>query len=261
MGSRSSYGLAIFLSLVLHGVLVAAIGFGWEASSKMERKPMPKFVQAKLVTMDATVKQKKSPPKTDLIKKRQQQRELERQRKAEAEKKRRAALERKKKAEAEQKKKAEAQRKKKAAEEKARKEKERKEKERKEQMEQERKSAFDEALEEEEDLMDAREDAKAVMSVAQAIQARIESVWSRPPSARNGMLTVVQINFVPTGRVVAANIIEGSGNAALDRSVLQAIRKVEVFPEVADLAREEPSVFEREVRTTVLKFIVEDLRQ
>jgi colicin import membrane protein len=99
------------------------------------------------------------------------------------------------------------------------------------------------------------------MSVAQAIQQRIESVWSRPPSARNGMLTVVKINFVPTGRVVAANIVEGSGNAALDRSVLTAIRRVETFPEVAELARKEPAVFEREVRTTLLNFRVEDLRQ
>lgn len=260
MNNASSYFLPVLLSVLLHGVLIAVLGFGWESSSKPERKPMPNFVQAKLVTVDATVKKKKAPPKVDLREKRRQQ-ELERQREAKAERERRAALERKKKSEAEKKKKAEAERKRKAAEEKARKEKERKEKERKEQLERERKSAFDEALEDEEELLDAREDAQAVMSVAQAIQARIESVWSRPPSARNGMVTVVQINFVPTGRVVAANITEGSGNAALDRSVLQAIRKVEVFPEVAELAREEPTVFEREVRTTLLNFRVEDLRQ
>lgn len=258
--NRGSYALAVVISLALHGALIAVLAFGWEASSKPERKPMPKFVQAKLVTIDATATKKKTPPKTDLIKKRQQ-RELERQRQAEAEKKRRAAIERKKKQEAEKKSKAEAERKKKAAEEKARQDKERKEKEHKEQLEKQRQSAFDEALDEEEDLMEAREDTQAVMSVAQAIQARIESVWSRPPSARNGMLTVVQINFVPTGRVVAANITESSGNAALDRSVLQAIRKVEVFPEVAELARKEPTVFEREVRTTLLNFRVEDLRQ
>jgi colicin import membrane protein len=99
------------------------------------------------------------------------------------------------------------------------------------------------------------------MSVAQSIQQRIESVWSRPPSARNGMVTEVKINFVPTGRVIAANIIKSSGNPALDRSVLTAIKKVEVFPEVAELARKEPALFEREVRTTQLNFLVEDLRQ
>lgn len=251
---RGSYSLAIAISLLLHGTLIAVLTYGWEATGKPEHKPMPQFVQAKLVTIEPKVTKKKAPPKVDLEQKRRQQ-ELERQRRAEAEKKRRAALERKKKEEAEKKKKAEQERKK-EAEEKAR-----REKERKEQLERERRSAFDEALEEEEELLEATEDTQAVMSVAQAIQVRIESVWSRPPSARNGMLTVVQINFVPTGRVVAANIVEGSGNAALDRSVLTAIRKVEVFPEVAELARKEPALFEREVRTTLLNFRVEDLRQ
>lgn len=259
MNNASSYFLPVLVSLLFHGLLIAVLSFGWEAKEP-ERRPMPKFVQAKLVSAEALAPKKTAPPKVDLIKQRQQ-RELERQRQAQAEKERRAALERKKKAEAEKKRKAEAERKKKAAEEKARREKERKEKEREEQLERERQSAFEEALEEEEDLLDAREGAQAVMSVAQAIQQRIESAWSRPPSARNGMRTVVQISFVPTGRVVAANIVEGSGNAAVDRSVLAAVRKVEVFPEVADLARKEPAMFEREVRTTTLNFIVEGLRQ
>ncbi|SDJ69279.1 cell envelope integrity protein TolA [Microbulbifer yueqingensis] len=260
MNNASSYILPVVASLAFHGLLIAVLTLGWEASNEPQKRQMPKFVQAKLVTVDATVKKRSAPPKVDMREKRRQQ-ELQRQREAKAERERRAALERKKKQEAEKKRKAEAERKRKAAEEKARKEKERKERERKEQLEQERQSAFEEALEEEEELLDAREDAQAVMSVAQAIQQRIESVWSRPPSARNGMLTVVKINFVPTGRVVAANIVEGSGNAALDRSVLTAIRRVETFPEVAELAREEPAVFEREVRTTLLNFRVEDLRQ
>ncbi|WP_250459528.1 cell envelope integrity protein TolA [Microbulbifer litoralis] len=255
----NSYLLPVFVSLLLHGLLIAVLGFGWEAT-KEPKRTMPQFVQAKLVTVDATVKKKQAPKKVDLREKRRQ-RELERQRQAEAERERRAALERKKKAEADKKRKAEAERKRKAAEEKARQEKERKEREQKEQLERERQSAFDEALEDEEELLDAREDAQAVMSIAQAIQQRIESVWNLPPSARNGMVTEVQINFVPTGRVVATNIVEGSGNAALDRSVINAVRKVEVFPEVADLAREEPALFEREVRTTRLIFRVEGLRQ
>lgn len=188
--NRGTYALAVIFSLVFHGGLMVALTHGWEASEP-ERRPMPKFVQAKLVSAEALAPKKKTPPKQDLIKQRQQ-RELERQRREQAEKERRAAAERKKKAEAE--------RNKKAAEEKARKERQRKEEERQEQLERERQSAFDEALEEEEELLEAREGDQAVMSVAQAIRQRIESAWSRPPSARNDMLTVVQINFVPTGR-------------------------------------------------------------
>ena len=245
-----SYGPAIVISVALHALLVAVLTFGWEAEHKRELKPMPKFVQAKLVQLEAKSDKPKAPPKVDLREKRRQQ-ELERQRKAEAEKKRKAAAERKKKEEAEKKRKAEE----------ARKEKERKERELKEQQKQERKSAFEDALEDEEELQDASDDSAAVMSVAQAIRQRIVQVWSRPPSARNGMVVEVQINFVPTGRVVASTITKGSGNAAVDRSVLTAVKKVEVFPEVEKVAREEPSLFERQIRTTKLIFRVEGLRQ
>ncbi|WP_066962507.1 cell envelope integrity protein TolA [Microbulbifer sp. Q7] len=252
---KGSYGPAIVISVALHALLIAVLTFGWEAEHKRELKPMPKFVQAKLVQLESKSDKPKAPPKVDLREKRRQQ-ELERQRRDEAEKKRKAAAERKKKLEAEKKRKAEAARKKREAEEKAR-----KEKERKERLEQERKSAFEDALEDEEFLQEASDDSAAVMSVAQAIQQRIEAVWSRPPSARNGMVVEVQINFVPTGRVIASTITKGSGNAAVDRSVLTAVKKVEVFPEVAEVAREEPSLFERQIRTTKLIFRVEGLRQ
>lgn len=258
--NKGFYALAIVISLLLHGALITAITYGWEASSMPERKAMPKFVQAKLVTIEAATPQKKLPKKVDKVQQRAQ-REAEQKRKAEVERKRRAALERKKKLEAEKKRKAKVAADRKAREEKARREKEQKEKELKEQQAKQRQSSFDEALEDEQELLDANEGQQAVMSVGQAIKQQIEAVWSRPPSARNGMTIRVKINFVPTGRVVAANIVEGSGNAALDRSVLTAIRKVEVFPEVAELAREEPVIFEREARTTILNFIVEDLRQ
>ncbi|WP_444936645.1 cell envelope integrity protein TolA [Microbulbifer sp. JMSA004] len=263
--NKGFYALAIIISLVLHGALIAAMTYGWEASSMPERKPMPKFVQAKLVTIEAATPKKKLPKKVDKIKQRAE-REAEQKRKAEVERKRRAALEQKKKLEAEKKRKAKVEADRKAQAEKARREKEqqekaRKEKELKEKLAQERQSSFDEALQDEEDLLDAPEAEQALASVSDAINRHIAGVWSRPPSARNGMLTTVKINFVPTGRVVAANIIESSGNAAYDRSVLTAIKKVEVFPEVAELAREEPVIFEREVRTTIVNFRPEDLRQ
>ncbi|WHI50588.1 cell envelope integrity protein TolA [Microbulbifer sp. MLAF003] len=263
--NKGFYALAIIISLLLHGALIAAITYGWEASSMPERKPMPKFVQAKLVTIEAAIPKKKLPKKVDKIKQRAE-REAEQKRKAEVERKRRAALEQKKKLEAEKKRKAKVEADRKAQAEKARREKEqqekaRKEKELQEKLAKERQSSFDEALQDEEDLLDAPEAEQALTSVSDAINRHIAGVWSRPPSARNGMLTTVKINFVPTGRVVAANIIESSGNAAYDRSVLTAIKKVEVFPEVAELAREEPVIFEREVRTTIVNFRPEDLRQ
>ncbi len=260
---NGSYGPAIVISVALHALLIAVLTFGWEAEHKKELRPMPKFVQAKLVQMEAkSTNERKAPPKVDLIEQQRRQQEVERQQKAAEEKKRQAAAERKKKEEAEKKRKAdEAARKKKEADEKARKEKERQEKARQEKLEQERKSAFEDALEDEEVIQESSNDASAVMSVAQAIQQRVEENWSYPPIARNGMVVEVQINFVPTGRVVAATISRSSGNPVVDRSVLTAVKKVEVFPEVAEVARKEPSLFERQIRTTKLIFRVEGLRQ
>lgn len=247
---RSAYGIGISVSVGLHTLLIAALVFGWE-SHQREFKPMPDFVQARVVALDSSAIKKQTPPPKDEAK---QRRELERQRKAEADKARRA-IEQEKKREAAQR------RKQRAAEERARKEKARKEIQQQEQLEHQRRNAFDEALEEEQDLQAADINAQAVSSVAQAIQQRIEAVWNRPPSARNGMVAEVRIKFVPTGRVVSSNITKSSGNSSLDRSVLTAIRKVEVFPAVAELARKQPTLFERQVRTTQLIFRVEGLRQ
>lgn len=253
MNTRSSYALAVILSLAFHGALVAAITYGWEARQP-ERKPMPQFVQAKLVSVESLNPQKSAPPKVDVEQQRRQQAERERQRRAEEE--RRRAAERKKKEEADRKK-AEEDRRKKEAEERAR-----RERERQEQLEQDRRSALDEALQQEEELWDAARGSQAVASVAQAISERIRDAWSPPFSARNGMLAVVQINFVPTGRVVGEpHIVTSSGDPLVDRSVISAIKKVEVFPEVAELAREQPALFQREVRTTLLNFRVEGLRE
>lgn len=250
----NGYGVGVSVSVCLHALLIAALVHGWEARSR-EPSPMPKFVQARLVALDsAAVKQQAPAPAPDR-QRRQREQEQERRRKAEADRARRAAIEREKQRKAEQ------QRRQRAAEKRAREEKAQREIERQEQLERERRSAFDEALKEEQDLQAADINARAVASVAQAIRQRIEAVWNRPPSARNGMVTEVRISFVPTGRVVASNITKSSGNAALDRSVLTAIRKVEVFPAVAQLARKQPLVFERQVRTTQLIFRVEGLRQ
>ena len=65
------------------------------------------------------------------------------------------------------------------------------------------------------------------------------------------------INFVPTGRIVGVTLTESSGNAALDRSCEQAVRKTEVIPELKQI----PSVaFERNFRTVLIRLIVNNSR-
>lgn len=88
------------------------------------------------------------------------------------------------------------------------------------------------------------------------IRRIISQNWKIPPSARNGMEATVLLQLVPTGEVVGSSIIEGSGDAAFDRSVLQAVERADRFPELQDL---DNAVFERNFRTFTLVFRPEDL--
>ena len=111
---------------------------------------------------------------------------------------------------------------------------------------------------EEEDLEEASAaDEVTAMSYMSVVKAAIESNWSRPPSARNGMQVILAIQLVPTGDVVNVDVAQSSGNEAFDRSALVAVDKTEGFPELAEL---EPHVFEQYYRRFKLVFKPEDLR-
>ena len=95
-----------------------------------------------------------------------------------------------------------------------------------------------------------------VAEYAGIIKRVISQNWQIPPSARNGMMTEVRLQLVPTGEVVAVNIIQSSGNDVFDRSVLQAVERADRFSELQDL---DNAVFERNFRTFTLVFRPEDL--
>ncbi len=263
---RSSYTLPIILSLLAHGLLVAAVTWGWQSTSVTPRVYKPSYVEAKLVALKPkTTKKKTAKPKSrkiDLTAKRRAQEKREREA---AEKKRRLAQQ---KQQAEKKRQEEAARKKKA-EEKARREKERlAEMERQRQLEeqqrreeerrrQEMESQFSEALEEEEEFLQAESAAEQAQSYVALISSRIEQNWSRPPSARKGMTCELQLQLVPTGKVVNVSVVKSSGNSAFDRSAEQAVKKAEQFPELKNMP---PEVFERYFRQLRLVFNPKDLR-
>ena len=98
------------------------------------------------------------------------------------------------------------------------------------------------------------DDEKAMAYVTQ-IQREIIQNWSRPPSARNGMQTILRVHLVPTGEVVDVNIEESSGNGAFDRSAIQAVRKSRRFVVPRDALR-----FERNFRVFTVLFRPDDLR-
>jgi len=110
----------------------------------------------------------------------------------------------------------------------------------------------------------AEEEQMAVASVgelsasyASLIQQTVVNYWSRPPSARNGMETLLQIQLIPTGEVVSVTVLKGSGSSAFDRSAINAVEKAGSFPELRNLPSGE---FERTFRRFRLLFRPEDLR-
>lgn len=93
--------------------------------------------------------------------------------------------------------------------------------------------------------------------VAATIQAAVINRWTRPPSARNGMVAVLAIQLVPTGEVVGVGVLQSSGDTAFDRSAMTAVNRAGRFPEVAKL--DDPA-FEANFRRFQLIFKPEDLR-
>lgn len=113
-------------------------------------------------------------------------------------------------------------------------------------------------LEAEEEVLEATATAEEMAaSYAALIQQTVVNYWSRPPSARNGMEALLEVQLIPTGEVVNVRVLKGSGNLAFDRSAMNAVEKAGSFPELRNLPTRE---FERMFRRFNLRFKPEDLR-
>ncbi len=94
-------------------------------------------------------------------------------------------------------------------------------------------------------------------SFAALIQRTVIGYWSRPPSARNGMEVLLQLQLIPTGEIVSVTVLKSSGNTAFDRSAISAVEKAGRFPELQKLPQRK---FEETFRRFRLLFRPEDLR-
>lgn len=136
-------------------------------------------------------------------------------------------------------------------------------------------SDWENQLDADEDLLKKRQEEEALreakekenearqMTVADKYKALIVQTvsrhWSRPLSARDGMKTTVRISMIPGGEIVDVRIVESSGDAAYDLSVVQALHSAEELPVPSDQVPEEKGVFDRYFRTLTLVFNPEDL--
>jgi len=113
------------------------------------------------------------------------------------------------------------------------------------------------AMAAEDELLEAATDEQLTASYVALIARAVEDNWSRPPSARNDMEAELVLQLIPTGEVVSVTLAVSSGNTAFDRSAVQAVQKAEKFPELQQL---ESHLFEQNFRRLRLKFKPEDLR-
>ncbi len=149
-------------------------------------------------------------------------RKAEQNRKAEAEARRKA--EQKRKAEAEAKRKAEEKRKAEA--------------EAKRKAEQKRKAEAELQAKLDAEIGAERERAAQglVAEYTAYIREKVQRSWLRPGGSRKGLSCIVLVRLIPSGDVVGVTIVQGSGDAAFDRSVEAAVRKAQPLPLPPDSA-------------------------
>ena len=127
-------------------------------------------------------------------------------------------------------------------------------KERAERLLQIRESAFQELVVDE----IANETASAIQDLAQVyiegIYLSLVTNWSRPPSARNNMSVIIQVELFPNGDLNTVTVIESSGDDAFDRSAVVAVERAAPF-----VVPQEIELFEERFRSFTLNFRPEDL--
>lgn len=104
----------------------------------------------------------------------------------------------------------------------------------------------------------AAETLEAIEDISQVyiteIYLAVVQNWSRPPSARNNMSAIVLVELFPSGDLNTVGVVESSGNAAFDRSALNAVKRAAPFTVPDDLA-----LFESSFRSFTLNFRPQDL--
>jgi len=227
----SNYSFPLLLALALHALVGLGLFAGWDAQPTPTILVKPKIIKtaliqlkpkSKLVKKTAPPESQKSPPKvvakkpaTEVIRKKNLP---DPKLLAEQEARRKA------------------------------------EQERAERLRQLAANSFEVALNDESREIVENESDEVAKSYIQGIYELIVANWSRPPSARNGMRVVLQVNLVPTGDVAQVVVTESSGNVAFDRSAEAAVRKVGKF-EVPSESR----IFEENFRSFPVIFKPEDL--
>ncbi len=280
MKFEKSLSFPLCVSVFLHIALLVLFLGNWDFFKKEEEPYKPHYVTATLVDLKPKAKAQPQQSKEQVLdskayedlknnKKQEEQRKVEaealvqKQRDKEAKEAAAAEVEKQKKIKEEKAKVAKAKAEKEAAEKKRKAEEEKRKAEAAKRTQREREAQEEQrriqaALQREEKHLSESNDDANVKSYNELLAERVAQNWSRPPSARAGMVAVFNIDMLPNGQVVDVTLSKSSGNFAFDNAAEQAIRKVERFVEIKDVPID---VFEKNFRHFQFSFNPEDLRQ
>ena len=101
----------------------------------------------------------------------------------------------------------------------------------------------------------AKQAAQAANGFESLLKKYVGQNWNRPSGTVPGMTVTLRVSLLPTGELVSAAVSKSSGNAAFDRSAIQAIQKAAPFTEMQDL----PASAKSQFRNFNLYFNPEDL--
>lgn len=77
------------------------------------------------------------------------------------------------------------------------------------------------------------------------LASRVADMWERPPNSRREMSVVLAIELASNGKVISARTVKSSGNRAFDLAAEVAVRRVDTFPEIAELSPAEFKAFRK----------------
>jgi colicin import membrane protein len=277
---KSDRWISLTQSVLLHGLVVGSLAYGFYAYKKQAKPPPPPTlaiegtvvgerdlqpVQPKAEALPAPPEPQPEPPPPEPIPEDQgppspspeeiQQREQQEQQQRQAEEER-VALEKRQAEETEQKAREDADKKRQQAEREAEQKRiadaKRKADEKRKADDEKRKAdeakarAATEAelrksLEAEERLNTLRSSGAMVSWIGQ-IANRIQRAWLKPPSAKPGLDCVVYVTQVPGGAVTSVKVGECNGDAAVRESIESAVIRASPLPPPPD-----PALFERDL--------------
>ena len=111
-------------------------------------------------------------------------------------------------------------------------------------------SSITNLLTEEAEVAVSKEQQEIAM-YAQRIISKIEDAWMKPRNIPENLVANLRLKIRPSGRIIGVDLIKSSGNIRFDNSVLQAVRRVEVFNFFNSIPK---TLFEKEFQVISISF-------